>query len=165
MPLLSTEPFTHSKQTKTGNLHLQLTDSPSLGCDHQWSNPLHAFTRSRRFSANTCFKASIRTLSAELRSFVVPNMSARPPRTSSPTSSAQELCESRGGRPGFPVSDSRGLCGRKATLEEEEEWCHSELRSCVKVEVAALGSPSLIVLTVSGRRDAQCYCTLYGGLQ
>ena len=27
------------------------------------------------------------------------------------------MCESRGGRPGFPVSDSPcGLCGRKATL-------------------------------------------------
>ena len=29
------------------------------------------------------------------------------------------MCESRGGRPGFPVSDSPyGLCGRKATLNE-----------------------------------------------
>ena len=32
---------------------------------------------------------------------------------------AQELCESRGGRPGLPVPNSPGgLCGRKATLEE-----------------------------------------------
>ena len=31
-----------------------------------------------------------------------------------------------------------GLCGRKATLEEDRG---SELRSCVKVEVAVLGSP------------------------
>ena len=38
-----------------------------------------------------------------------------------------------------------GLCGRGATLN-----CRiSELRSCVKVEVAVLGSPSLIVLTDS----------------
>ena len=30
---------------------------------------------------------------------------------------AQELCESRGGRPGLPVPKSPyGLCGRKATL-------------------------------------------------
>ena len=30
---------------------------------------------------------------------------------------AQELCESRGGLPGFPVPNSPyGLCGRKATL-------------------------------------------------
>ena len=30
---------------------------------------------------------------------------------------AQELCESRGGRPGLPVPNSRyGLCGRKSTL-------------------------------------------------
>ena len=30
---------------------------------------------------------------------------------------AQELCESRGGRPGLPVPNSPyGVCGRKATL-------------------------------------------------
>ena len=35
----------------------------------------------------------------------------------------QELCESRGGRPGLPVPNSlHGLCGRKATLQVEEEW-------------------------------------------
>ena len=39
-----------------------------------------------------------------------------------------------------------GLCGRKATLNEQ----HLELWSCVKVEVAVMGSPpSLIVLVVS----------------
>ena len=49
---------------------------------------------------------------------------------------AQEnLCESRGGRAGLPVPNKPdGFCGRKATLEEEEA------RSCVKVEVAVLGS-------------------------
>ena len=32
-------------------------------------------------------------------------------------SRAQALCESRGGRPGFPVPNSPyGLCGRKAAL-------------------------------------------------
>ena len=32
---------------------------------------------------------------------------------------AQELCKSRGGRPGLPVPNSPyGLCGRKATLNE-----------------------------------------------
>ena len=41
-----------------------------------------------------------------------------------------------------------GLCGRKATLEEEEPKS-SELRSRVKVEVDVLGSPSLIVRTIS----------------
>ena len=57
----------------------------------------------------------------------------------------QELCESRGGRPGLPVPNSPyGLCGRKATLKPQ-----SELWSCVKVEVAVLSSPSLIVRTVS----------------
>ena len=52
--------------------------------------------------------------------------------------------ESRGGRSG-----PYGLCGRKARFEEEEEEETAELRSCVKVEVDVLGSPSLIVLTVS----------------
>ena len=54
--------------------------------------------------------------------------------------------ESRGGRRGLPVPNSpHGLCGRKATLN-----CGiSELKSCVKVEVAVLDSPSLIVLVVS----------------
>ena len=54
--------------------------------------------------------------------------------------------QSRGGRPGLPVPNSlHGLCGRKATLN-----CSiSEVRNCVKVEVAVLGSPSLIVLFVS----------------
>ena len=43
---------------------------------------------------------------------------------------AQELCESRGGRPGFPVPNKPyGLCGRKATLNCDP----SELWSCVKV--------------------------------
>ena len=35
---------------------------------------------------------------------------------------AQELCESRGGRPGLPVPNSPyGLCGRKATLNSSRE--------------------------------------------
>ena len=38
-----------------------------------------------------------------------------------------------------------GVCGREATLEEEGVT----LGSCVKVEVAILGYPSLIVRTVS----------------
>ena len=56
----------------------------------------------------------------------------------SSSSRVQELCESRGGRPGLPVPNSPyGLCGRKATLD-----LNSEFRSCVKVEVAVLGSSS-----------------------
>ena len=56
---------------------------------------------------------------------------------------AQEQYESRGGRPGFPVPNSPyGLCGRKATLDELSRA--RDLRICVKVEVAVLGSPSLI---------------------
>ena len=49
----------------------------------------------------------------------------------------QELCESRGGRPGPPVPNSPyGLRGRKATLD-----VLSEHRSCVKVEVDVPNSP------------------------
>ena len=59
---------------------------------------------------------------------------------------AQELCESGGGRPGLPVPNSPdGFRGRKATLNLSP----SEFSSCVKVEVAVLGSPSLTVLVVS----------------
>ena len=39
-----------------------------------------------------------------------------------------------------------GLCGRKATFEghdRAQELCESPRLSCVKVEVAVLGSPSL----------------------
>ena len=61
---------------------------------------------------------------------------------------AQELCECRDGRPGLPVPNSPySPCGRKATLTCTEEG--SELRSCVKVEVVVLDSPSLISLMVS----------------
>ena len=59
----------------------------------------------------------------------------------------QELRESRGGwAPGFPVpKNSYGFCGRKATLNN----LSSELRSCVKVDLDVLGSPSLKVHMVS----------------
>ena len=41
---------------------------------------------------------------------------------------AQKLCESRSGRPEFPVRNiPYGLCGRKATQFEEEEWGSSQL--------------------------------------
>ena len=44
-------------------------------------------------------------------------------------SEAQEVCESRGGRPGLPVASSPyGLCGRKATLNYEfraQELCEN----------------------------------------
>ena len=56
----------------------------------------------------------------------------------------QELCESRGGRPGLS-----GLCGRKVALN-----CSiKELKRCVNVEVAVLGSLSLIVLMVSDAKQ------------
>ena len=47
----------------------------------------------------------------------------------------------------LPVPKSLyGLCGRKATLMKGNR---AEPRSCVKVEMAGLGSPLLIALTVS----------------
>ena len=62
------------------------------------------------------------------------------------------LNQSRGGRPGPPVPNSPyGLCGHKATLNLNSVCrCKTaELGSCVKVEVAVLGSPFLTDLTVS----------------
>ena len=77
---------------------------------------------------------------------------------------------SRGGRPGFPVPNSRyglcyGLCGREATLNWNWYYQSSGAAS-VKVEVAILaGSPSLTSLMVSvdvdniesKMRVGQCY--------
>ena len=51
--------------------------------------------------------------------------------------STQELCDSRGGSPVVPHSPC-GCSGWKVTLNLNQP----ELRSCVKVEVAVLGSPS-----------------------
>ena len=58
---------------------------------------------------------------------------------------AQELFESRGGRPGLPV------IVRTVSLDIQQHLkkTDSEIRSCVKVEVDDLGSPSLTVRTVS----------------
>ena len=64
----------------------------------------------------------------------VPLSLVMPPAGNCPWIIAQELCESRGGRPGLPVPNSNShycLCGCQAT---------SEFRSCVKVEVAVLMS-------------------------
>ena len=63
-------------------------------------------------------------------------------------STAQELCESPGGRPELPVPNKpHSFCGRKALVHLNVD--PSELRSCVKVQVAVLSSPSLISLMVS----------------
>ena len=67
---------------------------------------------------------------------------------------AQELCESRDERPGLPVPNmpNYGLCGRNAASSNNLNSC-PEFRSSgavsVKVEADVLGSPSLIVRTVS----------------
>ena len=54
---------------------------------------------------------------------------------------AQDVSENHGGHPGLPVPNSMySLCGHKAPLN----LCLvCELRSCMEVEVAVLGSPSL----------------------
>ena len=59
----------------------------------------------------------------------------------------QELCESGGGRPGLPVPSSPTFCVN--VKQHRRRSIASELRSCVKEEVDVLGSPSLIVRTVS----------------
>ena len=61
---------------------------------------------------------------------------------------AQELCESRGGRPRLPVPNKpNDFGGRKAP--RKTKICLSELNRCVKVEVAVQGFSSLISLVVS----------------
>ena len=62
---------------------------------------------------------------------------------------AQELCESRGGRPGLPVPSL--MVSVDVKHHERRRRCiHFRTHgSCVGVEVAVLGSPSLIVRTVS----------------
>ena len=53
---------------------------------------------------------------------------------------AQELCESRGGRPGLPVPNSpHDLCGRKAATLNS---LFTDLRSGMKDEVDVLGVPN-----------------------
>ena len=70
----------------------------------------------------------------------------KPYRVSVDVVRAQELCESRCGRPGLPVTNSPySLCGRKETLNLN---IASELRNCVEVDADVLGSLSLIVRTV-----------------
>ena len=67
---------------------------------------------------------------------------------------AQELCESRGGRPGLPF-----LTLLTVSVDVKQHWTlRSELKSCVKVKAAVLGSPSLIGLMVS--MDVKQHCTL-----
>ena len=57
------------------------------------------------------------------------------------------MCESRGGRPGLPAPYSPyPVSGREATVKKKRR---PDLRSCVEVEVDVLGSPSLIIRTVS----------------
>ena len=58
--------------------------------------------------------------------------------------------KSGSGRPGLPVTNSPcGLCVLGKATFQEEGGLVQYIRSCVKVEVAVLGSPSLIVRTVS----------------
>ena len=101
-------------------------------------------SNSRTSKLRSCVKVTVDVLS--FPSLIVRTVSVDSKQHRIQRYRAQELHESRGGRPGLPVPDnSHGLCGRKATLN-----CSiSELRSCKKVEVNVLVSPSLIVLVVS----------------
>ena len=63
---------------------------------------------------------------------------------------AQGLCESRGGRPELPVPNSPyGLCGRRTEITRTRTPLVTSGAVSVKVGVAVLGSPSLIVRMVS----------------
>ena len=70
----------------------------------------------------------------------------------------QGLCESRGGLPELPVPNSPyGLCGRRTEITRTRT--RTPLTSgavSVKVGVAVLGSPSLIVLMVSVAVKQHC---------
>ena len=59
----------------------------------------------------------------------------------------QELCESRGGRSGLARVPKVVMVSVDAKQHGTDE--RSEFRSCVEVEVDVLGSPSLIVRTLS----------------
>ena len=64
-------------------------------------------------------------------------------------SRSQKLCKRRDVGSSSLILSPYDLCGRKATEEEEEEEEEEVVQeSCVKVEVAVLGSPSLIVRKV-----------------
>ena len=58
----------------------------------------------------------------------------------------QELCEGRGGRPGLPVPNKPTVFVDVKPHFNRTSRRGSEFRSCVKVEVTVLGSPSLISL-------------------
>ena len=58
----------------------------------------------------------------------------------------QELCESRGGRSGLRVPK---VVMVSVDVKQHGTDERSEFRSCVEVEVDVLGSPSLIVRTLS----------------
>ena len=70
--------------------------------------------------------------------------------------SSGAVSKSRWLRPVLPVLNAiiamhkpDGFCGREATFEEDShEAYRTEFRSCVKVEVAVLFSPSLTIITM-----------------
>ena len=76
------------------------------------------------------------------------------------------MCESRGGRLGFPVPNKPdGFCGQKDEINTELELRRPELRNCVKVEVAVLGSASLISLMVFVDRKTKSILSLKSDAQ
>ena len=54
-----------------------------------------------------------------------------------------------------PVPNFYGFCGRKAPRKKKTVQSFSELRSCVEIEVAVLGFPSLILLGLCGPKTKQ----------
>ena len=63
---------------------------------------------------------------------------------------AQELCESRAGRPGVPACNSpHGFCGRKPTLNFIGHRTTQSSGAVWKSKWTSWASPSLVVLTVS----------------
>ena len=121
-----------------------------------WSTDLAiyiAYPFSRFQELRSCVKVDVAVLDSP--SLIVARTVSVAVKATLNSNRAQELCESRGGRPGAPIPNNSpyGHCRRK-----KQHWTGTELRtqnsnrarSCVKVEVAVQGHPSLItVRTVS----------------
>ena len=120
-------PWTNGKAFRAQELCESRGDRPGL------SVPNSPWTNGKAFRAQELCESR-----GDRPGLSVPNS----PWTNGKAFRAQELCESRGDRPGL----SRPLW---FSVDVKQHWTDTELWSCVKVEMAVLGSPSLIVLVVS----------------
>ena len=67
------------------------------------------------------------------------------------------MYSSRGGCPGFPVPNTNSpyrRCGHKATVKKKKKGGIRAKKLCIHVEVDVLGSPALIVRTISVKQHS-----------